>query len=88
MNWKYAAAVVAITLAALVILLAMGRTPFGPTGEPGLWSSDTNSQFNSQRLADPYTFTHIAHGIGFYLLLWFLFPGLGLWQRLVLASRI
>ena len=88
MYWKYAAAVAAIALIAVIMLLSMGRTPFGPTGEPGFWSGDTESQFNSQRLFDPYTFTHIAHGIGFYLLLWFLFPRMSLGRRLVLATAL
>lgn len=88
MQRKHAAAVAAITVFALVILFLMGRTPFGPTGEPGFWSGDIESQFNSQLLFDPYTFTHIGHGIGFYLLIRFLFPGMGLGRRLILATAI
>lgn len=60
-----------IIIIMIVILLLIGRAPFGPTGEIGLWAGDVKSQYNSQRFADPYTFTHIAHGIGFYLILWF-----------------
>src|SRR3989344_5768867 len=52
-----------IIVVAAVILIGMGRTPFGPTDEPGLWTSETVSQNNSQRLADPYTLTHLIHGI-------------------------
>lgn len=65
--------VAAIIIIMIAILLLMGRAPFGPTGEIGLWAGDIKSQYNSQRFADPYTFTHITHGIGFYLILWFLF---------------
>lgn len=88
MQCKHVAAVAAITVFALIILFLMGRAPFGPTGEPGFWSGDIESQFNSQLLFDPYTFTHIGHGIGFYLLLRFLFPGMGLGQRLILAIAL
>ena len=77
--------VVTILAIVAVILFLMGRTPFGPSGEAGFWSGDIESQFNSQRLFDPYTFTHIAHGIGFYLILLFLFPRTSLGRRLVLA---
>jgi hypothetical protein len=78
-------AIIGIIVITAIILLLMGRTPFGPLGEPGLWSSNVQSQFNSQRLFDAYTFTHISHGLGFYLLLWFLFPRMSLLKRLILA---
>ncbi|MEK7187304.1 MAG: DUF2585 family protein [Patescibacteria group bacterium] len=67
--------VVAVCIILLVagILFAMGRTPWYKYGGPGLWSGDTTSDQNSQQLFDPYTFTHIIHGIGFYFLLWFFF---------------
>ena len=46
--------------------LAMGRKLWGISGEPGLWSGDINSSHNSQFVADPYSFTHITHGVLFY----------------------
>jgi uncharacterized protein DUF2585 len=49
--------------------MTLGRSPWGPSGSPGLWTSDVWGPENSQRLADPYTFTHILHGAGFYGLL-------------------
>lgn len=75
----------AIIVIMIVILLLLGRTPFGPTGEIGLWAGDVKSQYNSQRFADPYTLTHITHGIGFYLILWFFFRRLPAGVLLVLA---
>lgn len=77
--------ITAIILIMIVILLLIGRAPFGPTGEIGLWTGDVKSQYNSQRFADPYTFTHITHGIGFYLILLFLFKRLPARTLLVLA---
>jgi hypothetical protein len=82
-----AAAAVTIIVAA-VILLAMGRTLWGTPGQPGLWSGDIWSQLNSQLLADPYTFTHITHGLGLYGLLWFVAGNLPVRVRGVLAVAI
>lgn len=74
-----------IVLVAALALLLLGRTPFGPTGRIGLWSGETQSQFNSQRLFDAYSFTHILHGLGFYLLFWFFRKRLSLENRFVLT---
>lgn len=53
-----------------ILLLVMGRTFFGPDGRFGLWEGDIWSAANSQRFADPYSFSHIGHGIVFFALLW------------------
>ena len=52
------------------IELWMGRSLFGPDGKSGLWESSIWSNENSQRFADPYSFSHIVHGILFYAGLW------------------
>jgi hypothetical protein len=52
------------------IELLMGRSPLGPDGRFGLWEGNIWSSECSQRLADPYSFSHIAHGILFFGLLW------------------
>lgn len=85
MRRKHFLAATAITLFAILILLAAGRTPFGAAEKFGLWSGDVESRFNSQRLFDPYTFTHVAHGLGFYIILWFLFPKTSVGSRFILA---
>lgn len=64
------AAFVAVLLVTGMIELAMGRSPLGPDGRFGFWESNIWSSECSQRLADPYSFSHIAHGILFYGLLW------------------
>lgn len=66
-------------------LYAMGRLPFGPDGHFGFWSGETQSQFNSQRLFDAYSFTHIIHGIGFYFLLSIFARRLPVRYRLIIA---
>ncbi len=85
MCWTAAAATTAV---AASVLLAMGRTLWGTAGQPGLWSGDIWSRFNSQRLADPYTLTHIAHGLGLYGLLWLAMRNLPVRVRGILAVAI
>jgi hypothetical protein len=60
--------VLLLTLAALTEY-AMGRRLWGVSGTPGLWSGDIWSEHNSQCVADPYTFTHVNHGVVLYGLL-------------------
>ena len=66
----------------------MGRTWWGPSGSFGLWSGDIWSQQNSQRLADPYTLTHVTHGIGFYALLHLVARNLPVGPRLIIAVAL
>lgn len=67
--WALGAATIAL---AAIAELAMGRKIWGIGGEPGVWSGDVNSSHNSQFLTDPYTFSHITHGMLFYGLFWLL----------------
>ena len=62
-----AVAVAAVTAAAE---LWMGRLPLGPDGRFGWWEGNIWSSAQSQRVADPYTFSHTIHGMAFYALLW------------------
>ena len=62
--------VVTLFAIAATVELAMGRKLWGVSGQPGLWSSNVNSEHNSQYIFDPYTFSHITHGILLYGLLW------------------
>jgi hypothetical protein len=48
------------------VLLALGRALTCPCGSVALWAGDIYSNQNSQQLADPYTFTHVTHGMIFY----------------------
>lgn len=68
-----AAAVVVAVMAA--ILAAMGRTWWCAAGDTDLWSSQVWSRHNSQHLVDPYTFTHVLHGLVFYALVWLVAGG-------------
>jgi|SRR5579883_342996 len=66
----------------------MGRRPWGIAGVPGLWSGNIWSEHNSQFFLDPYTFTHILHGVMFYALLSVLFRNLPVMTRLVIATGV
>ena len=63
-------------------LHSQGRTWWCSCGKYNLWSGDIWSLHNSQHLFDPYTFTHILHGVLFCgILVWF-FPKVPLMWRL------
>src|SRR6184192_2560486 len=67
--WQYGAIGVGIMLLAALAEFAMGRRPWGIGATPGLWSGNVLSAHNSQFIADPYSFTHITHGILIYAIL-------------------
>jgi hypothetical protein len=67
---------------------SMGRRPWGVSGTPGLWSGNIWREHNSQFLLDPYTFTHVLHGVLFYAILSLLFRNLPVMSRLVIAVAL
>jgi hypothetical protein len=66
----------------------MGRSPLGPDGRFGFWEGNIWSSENSQRLADPYSFSHIVHGILFYAGLWVVARKLPVRHRLLMALAV
>lgn len=77
--------IIVLMLTAAAAEFAMGRKLWGTSGVAGLWSGDIWSSHNSQFLADPYSFTHITHGILFCGLLALAPKGLPFRTRLLIA---
>jgi len=61
--WTDVAIVVLMIALSGTLLHAMGRPLVYQHGPVRLWSGDIGSDQNSQQLADPYTFTHVTHGV-------------------------
>ena len=84
---------VALAIACLVVLtatieLSIGRLPFGPDGRFGWWEGNIWSQEQSQRFADPYSLTHIEHGLLFYAAVWLVARRAPASTRLLAATAV
>src|SRR6187549_714023 len=84
-SWRYGIAALVLVAAAALIELALGRVPWCRCGYIKFWHGVVYSSENSQHLTDWYTFSHVLHGIGFYLALWLVGRRLPPGARLVLA---
>jgi hypothetical protein len=73
-----------IFVALAIILSLMGRDGWCSCGF-GLWTSDAWSNNTSQNLGDPYSFSHVLHGLLFYGVLTLVARQLPLRHRLLLA---
>jgi hypothetical protein len=82
------AGAVAIVAVVATIEFAMGRSWLGPDGRFALWEGDVWSNAQSQRFADPYSFTHVIHGFAFYGLLWLFARRLPVRYRLLAAVAL
>ncbi len=83
--WLVITAVVLITA---VLLRLQGRLWICACGRIDLWAGNTQSADNSQHLFDPYSFTHVLHGLVFYGVLAWALPRRALAWRLALAISI
>jgi hypothetical protein len=73
---------------AALILWGQGRVWWCQAGDYLPWSWTVNSAHNSQHLIDPYSFTHILHGIVEFWLLSLIFKRVPLAWRLLIAVGI
>jgi hypothetical protein len=80
---RLALAILAVMLATAAVELWMGRLPLGPDGRFGWLETDIWSSEQSQRVLDPYSFSHVLHGFLFYGLLWVVARRLPLRTRLL-----
>lgn len=83
-----ALAVLGLMAAGAGALAAMGQPLLCRCGEVALWSGNIASEQNSQQVADPYSFTHVTHGILFFAALWPLRARLAMSSRLIVAIAI
>ncbi len=67
-----------------LILYLMGRNWVCDCDSIKLWYGNAYGPENSQQFFDPYTFSHISHGLIFFLLL-IPFKKIPLWQKLIIA---
>ena len=81
--------VIAVILTGTVLVeRTEGRIWWCACGQWNLWAGDIWSAHNSQHLFDPYTFSHVLHGMLFFWLLAWVFPRLSLSWRLCVATVI
>ena len=71
-----------------IALYALGQPPICTCGTVRLWVGTVSGPENSQQITDWYSFSHIVHGIGIYVLLWLIAPRTPVLLRLVLAVGI
>ncbi|HPF98665.1 MAG TPA: DUF2585 family protein [Kiritimatiellia bacterium] len=81
-------AVVAILIVMVLQLHRQGRVVWCACGQYFPWAGDIWSSHNSQHFFDPYSFTHVLHGMIFCGLLVWLFPRLSVAWSLSLAVLI
>lgn len=62
--------IVAITAVMVGLLYLEGRVPWCACGYIKVWHGLVVSSENSQHIFDWYSFTHVLHGLGWYLLIW------------------
>ena len=80
--------IVGVFVATAAIELWLGRLPLGPDGRFGFLETDIWSSSQSQRVLDPYSFSHIIHGFLFYGLLHLVARKLPMGTRLVCAVAL
>ncbi len=75
----------ALIVLQVLVLLAMDLPEICRCGYVALWHGNPSGPETSQHLIDWYTYTHVIHGFGFYLLLWLVAPRLSFGPRLAIA---
>jgi hypothetical protein len=83
--WLVIAAVLAL---AIYLLRRQGRLWVCSCGQIYVWVSNIWSSDNSQHLFDPYSFTHLLHGVVFFWVLVWALPQLSLTWRLCIAIAV
>jgi hypothetical protein len=79
---------VAILIVAALMLRLEGRLWICACGSVKFWVGNTCSSDNSQHFLDPYSFTHILHGVAFYWLVALVIPRVKSHWQLLLAIAL
>src|SRR4030095_3616348 len=88
-EFPYQTSVIAvIILVAIIALDLLGRVWWCEAGDYMPWSWVVNSRHNSQHLIDPYSFTHILHGMLEFWLIALVFRKVPIAWRFVIAIFI
>lgn len=85
---KYKIVIIGLLLVMLItggIEYSTGRSLLGPDGKFGWWDGNIWGNENSQRVADAYSFSHIIHGMFFYVLLWLVARRVPMKYRFIMA---
>ena len=77
--------VVALVAIQAAGLYAMGKPWICKCGHVAFWYANPAGPETSQHLTDWYTYSHVLHGLGFYLLLWLVAPRAPIGLRLAAA---
>jgi hypothetical protein len=83
--WLCIAAVLVLTV---LLLRLEGRLWWCACRTPTPFSVSVHSSHNSQHLLDPYSFSHLLHGVIFFWVLYLLFPRVQFGWRLLIALVI
>ena len=86
--WKPGLYLAALAVATLAVLLGFGRPLWCGVGDVALSAWDVGSAHLSQHLVDPYSFTHIEHGLIFFAILYLAFPKKSLGWRFLVAITL
>ena len=79
---------VPLLIVTLILLRVEGRDWWCACGNRNLWDGDIWSAHCSQHLFDPYSFTHVLHGLLFYVAGLILVPRVPFVWRLLMATFI
>ena len=77
-----------ILLVTMFMLQQQGRLWICGCGRVYLWVGDIWSSDNSQRIFDPYSFSHVLHGVMSWAILMWLLPRLSLSWQLVITTFV
>src|SRR2546421_6805690 len=80
-------AMLLVIIAAMIAVNFEGHVWWCQAADYVPWSWDIWSAHNSQHLIDPYSFTHILHGILEFWLIGLIFPQIPLEWRMLIAGR-